>query len=374
MAGLSSVVPFLPLFIRELGIKSINDTAYWSGLVFAGPFMISFFITPIWGSLGDKYGRKSMTVRAVFGLALSQILLGFSQNVVQLFIFRILQGVLSGFYAATIALIATNTPKEKTGYALGVVQSASTSGNIVGPLIGGILSNMFGYRIQFFIVGGIIFILSFFVTFFVVEKEESKSSKENYSSLDNWKFLLRHKELRLLGLLITLSAFGIAVIRPLFVLYVETFNINKSLLPTITGVLLSIVGIFAAISSAVFGKKIDSSGIKNNLVIASLGAAVFFAVQFFIYDLVLLIIANVFLGLSAGIIIPSLFTAISKNSVEDRKGGLMGIATSFNILGNLIGPLSAGFFAGLVNLRFSFIIAGINFFIISFLTKKFLKE
>ena len=134
MIGMSAIVPFLPLFVRELGVTSLEETAYWSGLVFAGPFFISFFLTPIWGNLGDKYGRKMMTVRAVLGLAIAQVLVGLSQDVTQLFLARLVQGLLSGFLPAAMALVAANTPKEKTGYALGLLQSATAGGTVIRSL------------------------------------------------------------------------------------------------------------------------------------------------------------------------------------------------------------------------------------------------
>src|SRR5512144_623288 len=87
MMGMNLVVPFLPFFIRELGVAEPAELARWSGLVFSGPFVLSFIATPIWGNLGDRYGRKIMVVRAIFGLALSQVLIGLSQDVYQLLLF-----------------------------------------------------------------------------------------------------------------------------------------------------------------------------------------------------------------------------------------------------------------------------------------------
>jgi MFS transporter, DHA1 family, multidrug resistance protein len=196
MVGMSAVVPFLPLFVRDLGVTELNETALWSGLVFAGPFFISFFLTPVWGSMGDKYGRKIMTLRAVFGLAIAQLLIGFSQNVNHLFLLRLLQGALSGFLPAAMALIASNTPEEKTGYALGLLQSSTAAGTILGPLIGGVLSDLFGFRFVFFCVAGLLFITGILVLIFV--KEERKVERKNsFSFWENWKLLLNDKALRI---------------------------------------------------------------------------------------------------------------------------------------------------------------------------------
>lgn len=81
MSGMSALVPFLPLFIRELGITDTNQTAVWSGLVFAGPFITSFLVQPLVGDLGYCSGRKLMAVRALFGPALAQLLIYFVPDV-----------------------------------------------------------------------------------------------------------------------------------------------------------------------------------------------------------------------------------------------------------------------------------------------------
>jgi len=131
------VVPFLPFFIRELGVSDEGSIARWSGIVFSGPFIISFFTTPLWGTLGDRYGRKLIMIRAIFGLGLAQLLTSLSQNVYQLFIFRIIQGAISGFIPSALAFISAESPYEKKGYAIGVLQTATSSGQLIGPLFGG---------------------------------------------------------------------------------------------------------------------------------------------------------------------------------------------------------------------------------------------
>ena len=140
MLGMNLVVPFLPFFVRELGVSE-GEVAFWSGAAFSGTFLSAFFATPFWGSLGDRYGRKVMVVRALFGLAVSQVLVGLSQDVYQLVLFRLLQGGISGFIASSLALVSTNTPKNRIGYALGVLQSSTASGMVLGPFVGGLLAD-----------------------------------------------------------------------------------------------------------------------------------------------------------------------------------------------------------------------------------------
>lgn len=373
MAGLSSIVPFLPLFIRDLGVSDINETAKWSGWVFSAPFIISFFITPIWGSLGDRYGRKLMLMRAVFGLAISQFLIGFSQDVYQLFFFRVMQGLLSGFFPASIAFIASNAPKERAGYAMGMLQSSNITGNIVGPLIGGVISDLLGYRNVFLIVGAIITVISFLILFQVKEEHKPDKNVKSHSFIENLKYIFSNKLLRYFAFFVMLSALSVALIRPILVLYIESFNIERGFLPTITGLILSTIGIFSAISAALLGKKIDKPGAMKNLILASFLSGLMFSIQYFISDLYLLFFINIILGFTYGIITPMVFATISKNSDNVRKGGIMGIASSFQFFGNMVGPVLSGYLVGWVNLRFSFIISGIIVSLIAFLSIQFLK-
>ena len=108
MVGMSMVVPFLPLYIRDLGVTEQVEVERWSGLAFAGPFILSFFLTPLWGMMGDRYGKKAMVLRAIVGLSLSQFLIGMSQDVYQLILFRMFQGAASGFIPASLALVSSS--------------------------------------------------------------------------------------------------------------------------------------------------------------------------------------------------------------------------------------------------------------------------
>jgi len=372
--GLSAVVPFLPLFIRELGVTNLSETSRWSGYVFSAPFMVSFFIIPLWGSLGDKYGQKMMTLRAVFGLAIALFLMALSQNVVQLFIFRILQGALSGFYPAALALAVSTAPKERTGYALGVIQSASTSGNIVGPLFGGLLSQLFGFRIVFVIVGLIILICAFLIMFYLKEERKGGEKGNAFSVVENWKYVLSTKQILLAGILILMSSIAVSLLAPIFVLYVETFKIDAASLPLITGILYSILGIFATLSSLLFGKKIDEKGYKKNLILSSTIIGIMFILHFYVYQISYLIPIRILLGFGFGFLTPVLFTALSKKVIQQRKAGVMGIGSSFQILGNMIGPVSSGFIGAIFGVRYSFILAGVIFLIITSITLKYVKE
>ena len=364
MVGMSSIVPFLPLFVRELGVTSIEETSKWSGLVFAGPFFVSLFLSSVWGNLGDKYGRKMMTIRATFGLAIAQILIGYSQDINQLFLARMLQGGLSGFLPAAMALIASNTPEEKTGYALGTLQSSTAAGTVLGPLFGGVISDFLSFRAVFFVVAGLLFLVGIAIIFFVKE-DKREQSKKNFTLFDNWKYVILDKKIFIPAILIMLTSLGISFVRPIFVLFVETLEINKNYLPTITGALYSIVGVFSVFSAYWWGKKVESIGLRKSIVIASIITSFMYMLHSIITNPYYLIPVRTALGFCYGALMPLLFTRISNNVNKDRRGGVLGIGSSFQVLGNLVGPLLGGYAGATIGFSLSFLFTGSVFLLIA---------
>ncbi len=359
MMGMSLVVPFLPFFIRDLGVRSTEDVARWSGLVFAGPFFVSFFSTPVWGYLGDKYGRKAMTVRAIFGLAISQILVGSSQSVEMLFVFRMIQGGISGFLAAALALVSANTPREKSGYAVGLLQTATSSGSVLGPLVGGSLADAFGFRPIFFIVAGLCTIAGGLIFKFV--REENKPRPEQaggQSLLGDYVYALRSKPIRVALIVMVISQSAVFMVQPVFALYVEYLVTNKTYLATMAGAIFSVVGVFTVLSAPWWGRRNDAESYKKNLTIALTGASLAYAAQGLVTNAYQLIVLRAILGFCLGGMLPTLYSYISKNAALERRGGIMGIAASGNILANMIGLPTGGYVASYIGLREIFFVTG----------------
>ncbi len=374
MIGMSSIVPFLPLYVRELGVNNTDEAAIWSGLVFAVPFIFSFFLSPVWGNLGDRYGRKIMTIRAILGLALAQLLSGFVQTPLQLLIVRLFQGALSGFLPAAMALVASNTPKEKTGYALSALQASTAAGTVLGPFFGGIISDTLGYRAVFLMVSALLFVTGLLIIFFVQEKNKVDQSAQKFTLIENWKYALTNKTILYLGILICLTSLGVAFIRPIFAFYLESFDLhNTEFQATITGGIYGILGIFTTFSAVWWGKR-SAKGFRANLLAASVIVGAMYVLHYFIYDIFLLIPVRALLGFAYGALQPLIFTLISDETSFERKGAMIGIATSFQILGSMIGPVISGSLAGVAGLRAPFIITGFIFFLMTYIIYKNVKR
>jgi DHA1 family multidrug resistance protein-like MFS transporter len=134
--AISQILPFLPLYVSQLGVSSHEALSMWSGLTFSVTFMVSAIVSPLWGSLADRKGRKLMLLRASLGMAIAILLQAFATNVWQLLILRGVMGLTSGYIPNAMALVASQAPRERSGWALSTLSTAQISGVIGGPLMG----------------------------------------------------------------------------------------------------------------------------------------------------------------------------------------------------------------------------------------------
>jgi MFS family permease len=354
--GLSMIIPFLPFYLRELGVTGGEAVKIWSGLIFAAPFMVSAFLQPVWGILGDRRGRKPMVVRAMLGLALANFLMGFAQSAPQLLILRFFQGSLAGFVAPSLALMASCTPKEKTGQSLGTLQSALVTGMIVGPLLGGVLAHFMGYRpiffwTAFFCLSGAIIVIRFVKEEFVRQEKEKKSGLR-----DHLRYVFHSAELRAMLLLLILVQCSIVIVAPFLSLYVEYLKVSPEFIGLMTGVVFGITGVANASTAPFWGKRADRIGYRKNLRHSLMGITLFSFPQAFVTNVYQLLILRAGLGIFVSGVIPTINTIVQRSTPEKDRGGIYGIFQSGLLLGNVAGPLIGGFLAASLGLRSIFLI------------------
>src|SRR5690625_3587339 len=147
--SMTMVLPFISLYIQSFGDFSDSYVQSWSGWIFAVTFVTAFIFSPIWGRIGDKYGRKKILIISATGLATSVLLMGFAKSVWQLFLLRLMMGVFTGFIPMSQALISIQTPRKIAGSVLGTLQTGSIAGTLMGPLLGGTLADLLGYSTTF---------------------------------------------------------------------------------------------------------------------------------------------------------------------------------------------------------------------------------
>src|SRR5690606_28151164 len=154
--GFSTIFPFLPNYVEHLGVRGGGSLVFWVSAVFSVQAVSMMFAAPIWGAVADRYGRKLMVVRSLIGGAVIILLMGFARSAEELTLLRLIQGLITGVMSASSSLVASVTPRERLGYAMGLMQTANWAGVSVGPMIGGVLEFFFGYRIAFVVTAALL--------------------------------------------------------------------------------------------------------------------------------------------------------------------------------------------------------------------------
>ncbi len=361
--GLSMVIPFLPFYVKELGVTEAGSVRIWSGLLFSAPFMVAMFLQPLWGILGDRRGRKPMVVRAMFGLALANILMAFARNVPQLLALRFFQGSLSGFVAPSLALLASCTPKERTGQALGTLQSSLVTGMIVGPLLGGFLAHFIGYRSIFFWTGCFCLLGGLIVIRFVKEDFVRGDGRSKSGLKKNIAYVLHSPQLRQMFVLLVMAQFSVMLATPFLSLYVEHLKVLPEYLALMTGVVFGVTGIANGLTAPFWGKRGDRIGYHKILRYSFTGMTIFFVPQAFVTDAYQLLILRAGLGVFLAGLMPSINTIVQRYTAEQDRGGIYGIFQSGLLLGNMAGPLLGGILAASLGLRTIFGITAVLVFL-----------
>jgi len=359
VTGMTFVIPFLPFYVKELGISNIEQAARWSGWLMGAPALSMIIVSPFWGSLADRVGRKPMIERSIFGGAISVFMMALATNVYQLLIIRIIQGVLTGTIAACTALVSASSPSRKMGFSLGLLQTGFFLGNFLGPLLGGISADILGFRNSFRITAALLFIAGWLI-FFLVEENftPSVTKKQIIPFKKRIALFFNNGQLFIMFFILFLVQLSVQIISPIFPLFVETIVSNPKIVSTFTGLMYAITGLMSAFSAINIGKLIEKKPSNLLLTISLLGTGLFFLSHAFVTNTTQLILLRVGLGLFYGAIIPIANTIIGLSTPSEHRGKVFGVANSTTYLGNVLGPISGAFIMITFSLPAVFIFTG----------------
>src|SRR5437868_14825200 len=169
MLAFGFILPFLPLYLKEIGVTPESAVVFWSGALVTSTGVSLAIFSPIWGALADRRGRKLMVLRSMLIGGLIIALMGLVQNVGQFLVLRILQGMFTGTIAASTALVASIVPRERLASSMGILQTSVYVGISAGPVMGGVIAQVAGIRGTFFVAGGMLVIAGLLVWVFVHE-------------------------------------------------------------------------------------------------------------------------------------------------------------------------------------------------------------
>lgn len=373
--AISQIIPFLPLYLEQLGITGGESLSLWSGLTFSITFVVSAAVAPLWGSLADRKGRKLMLLRAAFGMGVVILLQAFVTEAWQLLLLRALMGLTSGYIPNAMALVAAQVPRERSGWALSCVSTGQIGGVILGPMLGGLLADWVGLR-TVFIVTAALLMVSFLVTLFLIKetgytpvsKKEKLSGREVFRSLDNPKLML--------CLFFTTMVIQMCngSVNPILTLFVRELAPTAENIAFLSGVIAALPGVSALLAAPRLGRLGDRIGTQRILLATMVISLLLFIAMSFVTSTTQLGGLRFLLGFADGAMMPAVQTLLVRHSRDNITGRIFGYNQSFMYLGNVAGPLLGAAVSAVAGFRWVFFATAVVVLINVLFLKRFYRR
>lgn len=356
--GMSQMAPILPLYIAEMGIRDAGEIARWAGIVFGCNFISLAIFSPIWGKLADRYGRKPMILRASGWLGLIMIGMAFAQSVWHLVVLRLMQGCLSGFQAAVVPLLAQETPKEHSGWAMGMFFTAQVTGGLLGPLIGGFISEIIGIRHSFLLIGSLC-LLGFLALTRIHESHHVSTAKASVGLHKVFASLPRKSAV--LGLFLTtlVMHFSLTCIQPILTVYVKELDPWTNHLAVISGAVFSSAGFASMLFASKIGHLSDKIGAQKVLPACLLLAGAVSIPQGLVTSPWQLSLLRFIHGVAVAGLMPSINALIRNLTPSFCLGRIYGFNQSAQFIGMFSGAFLGGHLAAVFGIRQMFFIVAV---------------
>ncbi|MFC6181762.1 MFS transporter [Lactiplantibacillus daowaiensis] len=372
--GFSEVMPFLSLYVSELGNFSHGQLTMYSGVTYAVTFFVVAVVSPLWGKLADRRGRKIMLLRSSLGMAIVIGLMGFVHNIWMLIFLRFLQGLCAGYIPNASALVATETPKESSGTAIGILTTGYVSGNLIGPILGGVLAQVFSIRLTFVITGCLLLIV-FFLSLFLVHENYQPTPQTQQKQAEPLLSQFKNPTLIIVLLVSTMIIqMGNNSITPIISLYVKQLMHNVGPITVVAGVIAALPGISTLLSAPRLGRLGDTRGTGRILVFGFIFAILMYFPQGFVSSIWALGGLRFMIGISDGALFPTVQTLLSKNTPRHLTGTIFSWNQSFQALGSMLGSLAGGAVSNWFNYRGVFIFTALSLLLNFILVLFFIPE
>lgn len=357
-ASYTMIIPFLPMYLtNELGVDD-TSVSLWAGLSFSVTFFVSAVMAPIWGRIADRKGKRLMAMRASLLIAISYLLGGIVTSPEQLIIVRVFQGFASGLWPMDLAIMTLYAPQERLGFSLGIMQGTLTAGGVVGPLLGGVLAELFGMRTSFYIGGLALFINFLAFTFIIKEPPMPKSTVPLTAEEKNPMHLWHIPILRTMMIVSTLAQMVLYILMPVITTYIKALAGSMDNIVFVAGAVFSLSGIAGAIAAPLWGIYGTRRTYFNSMFLAMLFGGIMFTLQGIPDTLMPFAIMQFGVGLFIAGIQPSLNAIIAQHTPPQLKGSVFGLLFSAQQIGGAAGPLLGGVVATYLGMHYLFPTAG----------------
>ena len=354
--SMSFLSPIIPLMLPDLGVHSVEGIDIWSGLINGSTSFVAAFASPLWGRIADRHGRKLSLLRSSSAFVVFTALMGLAPDVWTFFGARAVMGAFAGFSSSAIALVASQVPERRLGYALGWLATGQLIGSLVGPVIGGALADLTGsYRIPFFLTAAVTF--ASLVLIWLVVKEDftpPKASTRSRSLVSSLGLLTGSASLMALFFVLLMAQFSVRTVQPVVTVFVQELIGSPPQIATLAGIAFSITGLANLIAAPFLGNRSDIIGYRKVLLICLAGATVTSLPQIFVTDYWVFLAERFAVGLFIGGILPTANALIGRSVSRENRGTVYGMTASATFLGNSLGPLTGGLVAASLGLRWVF--------------------
>ena len=362
--------PFLPLHIENLGSSTGLSTELAAGLVISVQGFTMMISAPFWGVAADRFGRKKMIMRALFGGAITMTMMGFAQTAEQLILIRALQGFVTGTVSANNALVAAAAPRYRVGFAMGTLQLGLWAGVAVGPLLGGLLADQFGYHAPYFLTGALLLTGGLVVLLGVSESvsgSREAAALQPLALMRGWRGILGTPGVSLALGIRFLSGLARMIFVPIAPLFVVSLISREALASnTYVGLFMAVSAAASTIGAVWLGSLGDRISHRKVLLYCSLGATIFTLPQALVGDIWQLLILQALAGVAAGGLVASPSALLSRYAGTERAGAIYGLENSVMSGSRAAAPLVGASIALIMGMRGTFVATAAVFGLIAF--------
>jgi MFS family permease len=360
LVSLTMLLPFLPLYVADLGVKAQADVVQWSGIAFGSTFFGTAITAPLWGKLADRYGRKPMLVRAAIGMAVVMSLIGVARNITDLVALRLAAGLIGGYASASIVMIGTQAPRERAGWALGILSTGALAGNLIGPLIGGFLPGVVGIRGTFFVGGGIIAVAALATILLVREDFDRAVDVKHKSAASGQPSMPAASPFVLPALLATAMMVLLAnmSIEPIITVYIGRLGVPHDHLAQTAGIVMACSALGSILTASRLGALADRVGAWKVIVGCLFATGLVMLPQAFVTAWWQLAALRGLMGMTIAGLLPSIAKLVRHSVNDHHSGKTLGYLQSAQFSGQVIGPLLGAQIGAHVGLHAVFIVTG----------------
>jgi DHA1 family multidrug resistance protein-like MFS transporter len=353
--SLNQIVPFLPLFIKELGVK--GGVTFWAGVTLAAQTVAMIVMLPYWGKLADQYGRKLMIIRA--GICLILIYLGMSvcRTLGQLLLLRVLNGGLTGFIPASITLVGTNTPPSEAARSVAIVQSTVACGTIAGPAVGSLLADWLGYRGSMLVAGLMVAVGVLLVALLVEERHKVTACAQPTSLRQDFRLAWQRPVLVTVMCSEMTCGFLTVASQPLLILYLQELTGPRANL--FTGPIFALPGLALVLTNYGWCCLGERQTFQRIILLGLFGTGICTVLQGLVRNIWWFAAAYFLAGLYAAAVSPNATGLVATGVEADFQGRAFAIQQSARTFGCFLAPLLAGCLGSILALQWVFIIVGL---------------